>query len=72
MAESIEPGFYEGVKALNVRPLCSFSHTSFLPCSISLFIDRKKTQAKMRYQVRMFHGIDVRTLQRREVDGRSL
>ncbi|KAF1980487.1 hypothetical protein BU23DRAFT_522586 [Bimuria novae-zelandiae CBS 107.79] len=39
MAESIEPGFYEGVKALNVR---------------------------------MFQGVDVRALQRREVDGRSL
>ncbi|KAJ4288432.1 hypothetical protein N0V90_011667 [Kalmusia sp. IMI 367209] len=39
MAESIEPGFYEGVKALNVR---------------------------------MFQGVDVRTLQRREVDGKSL
>lgn len=39
MAESIEPGFYEGVKALNVR---------------------------------MFQGVDVRTLQRREADGRSL
>ncbi|KAF2788915.1 glutathione-dependent formaldehyde-activating protein, partial [Melanomma pulvis-pyrius CBS 109.77] len=34
MAESIEPGFYEGV--------------------------------------RMFHDVDVRTLQRREVDGKSL
>lgn len=39
MAESIEPGFYEGVKALNVR---------------------------------MFQNVDVRTLQRRQVDGRSL
>ncbi|ORX98122.1 Mss4-like protein [Clohesyomyces aquaticus] len=39
MAESIEPGFYEGVKALNVR---------------------------------MFEGIDVNMLQRREVDGRAL
>ncbi|KAF9734844.1 hypothetical protein PMIN06_000691 [Paraphaeosphaeria minitans] len=39
MAESVEPGFYDGVKALNVR---------------------------------MFQGVDVRTLQRREVDGRSL
>ncbi|KAH8729056.1 Mss4-like protein [Phaeosphaeriaceae sp. PMI808] len=39
MAESIEPGFYEGVKALNIR---------------------------------MFEGVDVRTLQRRQVDGKSL
>ncbi|KAF2180638.1 hypothetical protein K469DRAFT_276708 [Zopfia rhizophila CBS 207.26] len=39
MAESIEPGFYEGVKALNVR---------------------------------MIQGVDLNTLQRREVDGRSL
>ncbi|KAF2113311.1 Mss4-like protein [Lophiotrema nucula] len=39
MAESIEPGFYEGVKALNVR---------------------------------MFKDVDLKTLQRREVDGRSL
>ncbi|KAF2824426.1 glutathione-dependent formaldehyde-activating protein [Ophiobolus disseminans] len=39
MAESVEPGFYEGVKALNVR---------------------------------MFHDVDTRTLQRRHVDGKSL
>lgn len=39
MAESVQPGFYEGVKALNVR---------------------------------MFHGVDVQTLARRQIDGRSL
>ncbi|KAF1830736.1 hypothetical protein BDW02DRAFT_533458 [Decorospora gaudefroyi] len=39
MAESVERGFYEGVKALNVR---------------------------------MFHDVDVSTLQRRQVDGKSL
>ncbi|PVI04521.1 hypothetical protein DM02DRAFT_725849 [Periconia macrospinosa] len=39
MAESIEPGFYEGVKALNVR---------------------------------MFQGVDLNNLQRRQIDGRSL
>ncbi|KAL6710974.1 hypothetical protein ACN47E_006849 [Coniothyrium glycines] len=39
MAESVEPGFYEGVKALNIR---------------------------------MFQDVDVRTVQRRQVDGKSL
>jgi hypothetical protein len=39
MCESVEPGFYEGVKAVNVR---------------------------------MFEGLDVKTVQKREVDGRSL
>jgi hypothetical protein len=35
MAESIEPGFYEGVKALNVRPHYSFPYTSLLPVPFS-------------------------------------
>ena len=56
MAESIEPGFYEGVKALNVS---TSSFYLFTP-----HIDRE--------QVRMFHDVDIRTLQRREVDGRGL
>jgi hypothetical protein len=59
MAESIEPGFYEGVKALNVW-------------SLRLVFSRDAVASLTSVQVRMFQDVDVRTLQRREVDGKSL
>lgn len=68
MAESIEPGFYEGVKALNV----SSSSPSSANLSSPVFAAQLHRILANTPQVRMFHDVDVRTLQRREVDGRSL